>query len=140
MTEYRTAVDKTQLVPRTKTSIRRAFTLFGRGQDTRYLDSLPRLQDLNAKVYACAYLIILDGIEEDPSSILKSELFGILLRDRASEDGIDERKKLSLLFQVYVTVINIRLNVPEEEILMKEGQKKRYYDENDEGLVYGEYR
>lgn len=136
MTEYRTAVYKTQLLPRTKTTIRRAFILFDRGQDTRFLDSLSRIQDLNAPVYACAYLIIYDKIEETPESINKSELFNTLVQKLGDYNG---KKRLALLFQVYVTIVLIRLQVPEAELSLKEGQRKYLSTEEDDGIVYDGY-
>lgn len=138
MTEYRLASNKQQLVTRTKNTIRRAFGAFNRGQDTRFLDSLPRLQDMNSLIYACAYLTILDNLQEEPASIRKTELFSTLLNElKIGED--DERRTLLALFQVYVMIVMIRLHVPESELLLKEGQVRRYSEEEDDNLVYGGY-
>lgn len=133
MTEYRTAIYKTQITQRTRTTIRRAFTAFGRGHDARFLESISRIFDLNSMVYACAYLIILDGINEEPKTIANSKLFGILVNKIG--DPENEKTRLTLLFHVYVTIIMIRLNVPPNELLRREGYQRRFADVEDGMLV-----
>ncbi len=140
--EYRTSVNRPQLTVRTKTTIRRAFLSLNRGQDTRFLDNLTHLQDLNGQIYACAYLIILDKTEEDVKSISNSPIFKALVDKAVGGDSEEDRKRrLALLFQVYITIILIRLYVPEEELSLKEGQRHRKYfgseDDGEDNLVYG---
>lgn len=133
MTEYRSAQYEPQLKSKNKTTIRRAFGLFDRASDTRFLESLPRLRDMNAPVYACAYLIILDKGEEDPTGIQNSDLFKRLIDKTSTMDG----KKNIVLFEVFFTILLIRLHVPQEELMMREGQVKRVYGEEDDNLIYG---
>ncbi len=142
MTEYRNATYKPQISQRTRTTIRRAFTNLGRPQDTRFLENLTRIHDFNSMIYACAYLIILDGLREDitiedPESISKSKLFETLVDKMDGEEDEDEKEssnnkyRLILLFQVYIMIITIRLNVPREELIRREGQSSesgRYLD------------